>query len=62
MTTSNLREIWSNTALFEFGLAMSDISATLSKSEFQRRFSKYFRFHPPVLQDPFKRWANNKLN
>ena len=25
MPISNLREIWSNTALFEFGLAKSDI-------------------------------------
>ena len=62
MTISSLRETWSNTAWFEFGPAKSDISATVSKSEFQRRFSKYFRFHRPVLQDPFKRWANNKLN
>ena len=31
MTISNLWEIWSNTVLFEFGPATSDISAALSK-------------------------------
>ena len=57
---SNLREIWSNTALFEFGLAKSkretaDLAKTaaLTKSEVQERFPKYLRFHPPVIKGPF---------
>ena len=33
----------------------------LTKSEVQRRFPKYFRFHLLVLQGPFTRWINNKL-
>ena len=27
----------------------------------KRWFSNYFWFHPPVLQDAFTRWINNKL-
>ena len=51
MTVSNLKKTCTNTALFEFSLAKSDI----------RQFPNYFWFHPPILQGPFTRWITNKL-
>ena len=61
MIISNLGEIWTNTALFEFGPAKSNMTAALIKNEVQRRLSKYFRFHPSVLHGPFTKWVYNKL-
>ena len=35
-------------------------TAALTKIEVQRWFLKYLRFNPPVTQDLFGRWVNNK--
>ena len=32
-----------------------------SKKSFHQKTISYFWFHPPVLQGPFPRWVNNKL-
>ena len=46
MTISNLKKTWTNTALFEFGLAKS---ADLTKSEVQRQFP-IFDFNLPFFK------------
>ena len=65
MPLLNLRDIRRNTALFEFDLAKFDIrQLPQPKMKFPKDFleiSKYFRFHPLVIQAPFTRWVNNKL-
>ena len=59
MTNSNLKKTWANTALFEFGLAKSDIrQLPRPKMMFKDYFLTIFDF---TLQGPFTRWVNNKL-
>ena len=59
MTNSNLKKTWTNTALFEFGLAKSGIrQLPWPKMMFKDYFLTLFDF---TLQGPFTRWVNNKL-
>ena len=51
MPISNLREIWSNTALFEFGLAKSDIrQLPWPKMKFKDDFLNICDYTLPLLK------------
>ena len=51
MTISNLREIWSNMVLFEFGLAKSDIrQLPWSKVKFKDDYLNIFYFSLPFFK------------
>ena len=60
MSISNLKRTWTNTALFEFGLAKS-CSNSCSDQKISSKTISYFWFHPPGPEGPFTRWVNNKL-
>ena len=60
MTISNLRKTWTNTALFEFALAKSDMRQ-LRRPNVKFKDDFLFLISPSVLQGHFTRWVNNKL-
>ena len=63
MPISNLREIWSNTALFEFGLAKSDVRQLLwPKVEVKDNFIHIFNFILPLFKALSRNGKIIKLN